>query len=495
MNAGNLAAMKRLLVVFTLVLIVALAGCGGGSSGSNQFGGPPGAGFTNASFSGAYAFKITATNAGGFFTIAGTLQANGNGAITSGTMDINSPGTTGVQTNVSVSGGYTVMSDGRGSVSLLSSVGAVNFSLVMLSAQRALVIRLDAGESASGSLDLQTTSAFSLTAVAGNFAFNFDGVDGPVQHPEVSAGVFTVDTAGDITAGVQDTNHNGVLSTNAPMTIGPLAMSAPVNGRGTLALTTLADGTRHFIYYVISANQIRLLGTDSAPVLSGDAFRQTSTTVSGSFAFTLSGTSTGGPFVAGGIINTDGAGNVLVTSVEDTNNGGVVVQSTAVSGPYAVAVTGRGTMTLNGTIHFAIYPSSAGLQMVQIDTTTIAGGTAFQQSGTFSNSTVNGRYGMNNTGIALNGPPTQFDDVAQFTADGAGNYTGNLDVNRIGLPHLGLAMTGTYALSANGRGAGTLTGVFNPRQNLMYYAASGTHVLFIEIDLLGATVGDIEQQQ
>ncbi len=481
--------MKRLLLVFTLAFIVASAGCGGGSG---HIGGPPPAGgFTNASFTGTYSFTIVGSNTGGFFTIAGSVTANGSGNITSGTVDINSPGTIGVVTNVSATGTYSVKADGRATANLVTTAGTFNFDFVILTAQRALVVRFDGNASASGSLDLQNASAANLTTLAGSFVFNLEGVDGLTQNTEASAGIFTIDASGDITAGVQDTNRNGALSTNAAITITGLAMSAPVNGRGTLAITTIADGTRHFVYYVISANQIRLIETDSAPILTGDAFRQTSTAVSGSFAFTISGQGSIGPLAAGGIINTDGAGNVLNTSMEDVNNGGSISLNVGLSGTYAIAGTGRGTMTLNGTLHFAVYPSTGGIQVLEIDTTTVANGTAFQQSGTFSNSTVNGRYGANITGLLA--PSTEFDSVAQFTASGTGTLSGNLDLNDGGLLSTGLALNGTYNLAASGRATGTLVSTFGT-QNVIYYAVSGTHVLFIEIDTNAVAVGDIEQQ-
>ena len=481
---------QRLLLVSTLafLLVVALAGCGGSSFHSGP---PPTGGFSNSSFTGTYSFTIVGSNTGGFFTIAGSITANGSGTITSGTVDINSPGTIGVATNVSATGSYSVKADGRGTATLTTSAGTFNFDFVILTAQRALVIRFDGNASASGTLDLQNAAAANLLTLAGSFVFNLDGVDGATQNTEASAGIFTIDTSGDVTAGVQDTNRNGVLSTNAAMSIGPLAMSVPVNGRGTLSLTTVADGTRNFVYYVISANQIRLIETDNAPILTGDAFRQTSTAISGSFAFTTSGQSTNGPFAAGGILNTNGSGNILSTSMADSNNGGSVLQNVGLSGTYSVAGNGRGTMVLNGTTNFAIYPSSAGIQLLEIDASTVANGTAFQQSGTFSNATLNGRYGVNVTGLIT--PSTEFDSIAQVMADGAGHFTGNLDMNDGGLLSTGLALNGTYNLAASGRATGSFVSGFGT-QNVIYYAASGTHVLFIEIDHNTVAVGDIEQQ-
>src|SRR5262249_36918333 len=154
-----------------------------------------------------------------------------------------------------------------------------------------------------------------------------------------SAGAFTVDSSGNITSGVQDTNDNGAVSTNVALIPTAAAMSNPTNGRGTLTIP--GSPTLPFAYYVGNVNQLKMVEIDLSPSLAGDAFRQTGTAISGSFAFTVGGVSTGGPFVAGGIINTDGAGHVLGTSMEDVNNGGSISQNVSLSGTYSVAANGR----------------------------------------------------------------------------------------------------------------------------------------------------------
>jgi len=77
--------------------LVALAGCGG----SSAFAPPPVGTFNNASFNGAYAFSFSGTNSLGFFSMAGSLQADGNGHIIAGVEDVNSA--SGVFTNLSIS--------------------------------------------------------------------------------------------------------------------------------------------------------------------------------------------------------------------------------------------------------------------------------------------------------------------------------------------------------------------------------------------------------
>lgn len=486
--------LRAVLSVVVLSLLIVMAGCGSG----NQITTPTPEGFTNANLNGTYSFSVTGTNAGGFFSFAGSLQANGAGSITGGTIDINSPGT-GVQTvntPLALSGSYSVGSDGRTAANLTTAAGNFTIDFVLLSNSSGLVIRFDNNASASGSLDLQNSSAFSTSALAGTFAFNLSGIDAG-GNSDTTVGNFTFNSSGSITTGTQDLNDDGAVLSDSTISGGTVVN--PTGGRGTLTLDT-SNGALDFAFYVIDPNHIRLVSTDTSPVFSGDAFRQaTSFTLSsafpaGSAAFTLAGASAGSPAVAGGILTADGNGNIT-SGTEDMNVNNSLTQNIAVSGTYTMANTGRGTLTLAGTNQsFAIYPTmTGGLLMLDLNTA-IATGTALQQTGTsFSNSTVTGAYGLNFTGVNLN-LGTEVDAVAQFTADGNGNIKGAFDFNNEGALNPSLALTGTYTIGTNGRGTGTLNssaGTFS----VIYYVVSGSKVLFIEADGLQPSVGLFAQQQ
>src|SRR5258708_3878302 len=169
---------KFFLFPLFLFFLFVIAGCGGSS---NLIAGPPQGQFTNASLSGAYAFTATGTNSGGFFTLAGSLQANGSGMITGGVEDINSPGTGVIRTNVAITGTYTVRADGRTMASLVPAAGSglntINLDFVLLSGQSGLLVRFDNAATASGTIDLQNSGAFSNSTLAGAFAFNLSGID------------------------------------------------------------------------------------------------------------------------------------------------------------------------------------------------------------------------------------------------------------------------------------------------------------------------------
>ena len=166
-------ANKRfLLFVVPTIIFLALTGCGGGTSLSFP---PPQGGFTNANLSGPFAFSYIGTDAQGFLAVAGSFQADGNGRITSGAEDINSG--FGVVTNASITGTYTVRADGRGSAALNSTSGNSTLDFVIVAGGHALVTRFDTSAAGSGTMDQQTTSAFSNAALAGTFAFNLAGID------------------------------------------------------------------------------------------------------------------------------------------------------------------------------------------------------------------------------------------------------------------------------------------------------------------------------
>src|SRR5262249_62344550 len=113
---------------------------------------------------------------------------------------------------------------------------------------------------------------------------------------------------------------------------------------------------------------------------------------------------------------------------------------------------GRGFLTLNGasgTTNFIIYPTTSGVQMVQVDLGEASIGAAFNQSGPFSTSTVSGTYGLNLTGVLGN---HEIDATAQFSADGSGHLTGAMDINNGGRV-LSVPCLGGYSfLHSNRRG-------------------------------------------
>ncbi len=476
------------LLVLVLSLLV-LIGCGGSST---KLAGTPTGTFNNASLQGSYAYSFAGNNSYGFFAVTGSFQADGNGHITSGVEDINSG--LGVFTNIAVSGTYTVQADGRGTATINTpTLGSMGLDFVVISSKHALLARFDGNGTGSGTLDLQDPTAFSNTALQGAFAFGLSGVD--INRALLSeAGNFTADGSSAITAGIQDFNDNGIVTTNLPFT-GSYSVSG-TNGRGSATLNT-NSGMVNLTFYIVEANHLKLIETDPSPLLAGDAYRQqgsfSNASLSGPYVFTLGGDSTSNPFVAGGIFNADGNGNVP-SGTEDVNNSGNIGQNISVAGNYSIAANGRGTLTLNSSTasqQYVIYPSTGGLQMLQLSSTIVSSGTAYpQQASAFSNATIQGVYGL--SFIASNGG-SELDSIAQFSATGSGSLSGAQDFNNAGSLSFDLALNGNYSLAANGRGTATLkTSAGNT--NFIIYGVNSSRVLFIEVDTNQIAIGDFEHQ-
>ena len=484
-----MAHQRYSLSVALIVFIIFLAGCGGG--GNSLSFPPPQGGFTSASLSGPFAFSYTGTDAGGFLAVAGSFQADGAGHITSGLQDVNR--SAGIFTSAAITGSYTVRADGRGSINISSPAGNSVIEFVIVAGGHALITRFDANATGSGTIDQQTSSAFSNTALAGQFAFNLAGIDA-VGNPLGVAGAFTSDATGTITSGVDDSNDNGSVITNDP-----LSGSIPVasNGRGTASINT-ARGALSFAYYVADATHLKLVEIDNSLVLGGDAFRQTgpfsASSVSGAFAFTTAGADilSGGPFAAGGVLTSDGV-SAITSGTEDINDAGSLATNVALTGNYTMAANGRGTLTINngaGTFNFVIYPSSGGVLALETDLRFVTGGTALQQTLPVSNGSLSGTYGMNFTGATNSG---EVDSVAEFTADGASKITGIIDVNSSGSVTFGQPLSGTFSVNSNGRTTATLQSSLGT-QNLAVYMVNANRALFVELDGGLVAAGDIRHQ-
>src|SRR5882724_5294107 len=480
-----------LFLALTAALVI-ITGCGGGNSVSFP---PPVGSFTNANLSGPFAFSYTGSDPGGFLAVAGSFVADGAGNITSGTQDINS-GLLNSPTNVAITGTYLVRADGRGTATLNSPapVGTTTLDFVIVAGGHALVTRFDSKATGSGTIDQQTSSAFSNAALAGPFAFSLSGIDtGGI--PLAVGGIFTSDASGTLTAGLDDSNDNGLIVTNDPMT-GSIPVTSA--GRGTATLNT-SRGALTFAYYVVDANHLKIVGTNTLPALGGEAFRQqgtfTNASVSGPFAFTLAGADllSRNPFAAGVVVTSDGAGN-LTNGIEDINDAGFVNTNVPFTGSYTMAANGRGTMTLTttaGTFTFAIYPSSGGVILLETDVRFLTTGTALQQQTTpFTAGSLQGTYGLNFT-ASNNG--SELDSIAEFTADGASKLTGIIDLNNSGGITFGQPLSGTFTVAANGR---TTMALQTPlgTQNLVVYLVNGTRALFVEIDGAVVAAGDIRHQ-
>ncbi len=393
--------------------------------------------------------------------------------------------------------------DGRGQATLVTSTpfGDIILDFVLQNSSHGLVTEFDGNASGSGTLDLQ-----SAATLAGTYAFSLSGADGSSGYPMATVGAFTVGSGGNV-AGVEDFNDANLAYPNEAL-LGTVALgpsSAPATALETSFTSSVAGGPLTFDVYAIDSTHLKFIETDAFEFLAGDAYSQTSTTVStGSLAFTLAGffpfsPTAANPVAAGGFVVTDGQGNITAASSEDVNDGGATstapVNFSAIYSNASSLIPGRFALTdfsnFFGGTQYAAYPSSGGLLLLEIDDSGLLVGAAYPPQTSTSFTAPQG-FGLNFTGINLT-DGVEVDDIAEFaTASTGGTFTGLVDENFApgGAPITpAQVFDGTYIVpDANGRGSlgtTTLNNTLNGGLGISFYSVDGTTFPFIETDTGG----------
>ncbi len=149
--------------------------------------------FNNSSLSGNYIFSLSGIDANGFpFYALGAVTADGFGNITGGEEDLNNVSTGYLQV-ASVTGTYSVGSDGRGTLNLNSSIGSFSYAIAIRALNNAGLNEIDNKViNATGNLEKQTART-GLTAPSGNYAFGFAGSGLNCGRAINSIGVFNLE--------------------------------------------------------------------------------------------------------------------------------------------------------------------------------------------------------------------------------------------------------------------------------------------------------------
>ena len=514
----------QLVVSVILSALMVLAGCGG-SSGTKSTP-PPTGGFSNSNLNGTYVFSVAGSDSGGnYMATVGTFTADGKGNITGGTLDFNDNATAPAPNQAVTGGNYFVGVDGRpssttGLLTLTTAAGNFTFDYVLGSGTQGLMTEFDTFGSGSGTF--QTQSNVTQANINGqSYAFNFSGTSGTgltfcgistggtAVIPLATVGAFTLDASGNISTGVQDFNNNCNSSglTNLPMTGSVSLASVP----GTATLTS-GGTTYSFDVYPVDATHLKFIETDTTTIVAGDAFTQAAAISTGNNVFTVSGfdTTQQGPFAAAGILDADGSGNIKSDSVEDINDNYLATEVTgSITGTYTAVTGGRSVLTftsgfVNGNngagctnCQFAAYPSSGGVELLEIDGAGMTDGTAFAQTPGASLASSQG-YGMNLSGVVLinngSGPtPTEEDDIAEFTNTNGSLSPGVIDFNDTGSTNFGLKFSSSYAADSTVSGRGTITPNSNS-YNLVTYAIDNSSQVVVSVDGVLVGLGSISEQ-
>jgi len=307
----------------------------------------------NFGLSGTYVFDFKGVQGASALSQIGEFTVDGLGNITSGLMDVNSGGA--IASAVPITRGtysVPVNSSGRGTATLVTSSGTLDFSFYMVSQGSAKFVGTDTAVQVSGAVSQQAPNgAFGQASLNGNYAFLLAGTapGGPIA----TAGSFLADGNGHFTSGVVDENNNGVPIPSLPFQPNGSYTITP-NGRGTATFAT-ATRTYTLVFYLGPG------GTNSSAVLqetdsganSDGMFAQqqitpfTLASIQGNYAIATSGASgTSGQSITGQF-GANGSG-VLSSGVVDINTGGILTSGEAVSGTYTTpAANGRSTIVLN----------------------------------------------------------------------------------------------------------------------------------------------------
>ncbi len=360
-----------------------------------------------------------------------------------------------------------------------------------------------------------STASFTETNVAPSvFVFYVSGQEAAGDYYAIAGGL-AFDLSGNILGGEEDYNDGigGVASSGEPTTadtIAPTSATTPssltvdqTTGTGTLVLvdttttTVGVAGTETFTVQFINSNHALITQFDGSATSSGSFDLQSATSLSGNFAFTVSGTDEfGGAVGYGGVFSDAGsAGAGAISGTVDENDEGTLSTGNTLTatdnGVPSTDAYGRGTITGFGDIvndeavslaYYVVGPEVA--RIIDVD---IVSGSA--------DTAVGSAYGQ--------GTVTAFDGTYLGTADvfgvensdfsgevyaGAGNlvpsgavagtagasFTGEGDDDEEGSVVSDSATAGTYTIATNGYGSVTFTTALQDIASFGLYATDPT---------------------
>jgi Putative Ig domain len=301
----------------------------------------------------------------------------------------------------------------------------------------------------------------------GTYSFNFGGAATQQLIGLALNGSFTLSN-GTITAGVFDEN----ASYTAPLVkqkISGGTLIAYTNGLGQLSLT-LPAGTVSFVFAAPASastaandSDIRIIefddvggtGSRGSGVMKLAQAPQPTSAIKGNYAFHFSGSDAQNLQASlVGAFQTDGNGNITGGKADFSDDGKVTNYPT-LTGTYAVDAQNRGSLKLvldaTTTFSYSFYQVSP-TELLGISTDQasvnipVESGSILQQTGPFSNASLNGVAVLELQGLArTQGGSTTDATLGVVTADGKGNVSVSYDEAALKfVPQT--AYTGTYAV-------------------------------------------------
>jgi hypothetical protein len=501
--------------------------------------------YSDHSFTGPYAFSYTGNDSLGFLAVAGSFVANGSGHIVSGVEDLSSF-LTGVKT-VEINGNsstYVIGPDGRGTASVVTTLGQNTWDFVVTTPGHAQITRFDTSATGGGTVDQQSLDALSNSdaVFSGPYVFNLLGADTSF-HPLGLAGKFTANGSGMIpqSASILDVNDDGI-ATPANISTGDTSLEGsyqfdPVftgTGRGTITLTSNATGAnpRIYAFYAVDSPssgpdtnvivRFHLVEIDSDAFVAGDMFAAPAgptPLTAGKYLLTGGGNVLAGAYAWGGVLLSGGSGGVTggtfdANSAGTYNNGAAInscssYTTDATTGRIDLKVftgTGGCPATPNAsTNEYAVYQTSQGTALLlEIDPNALSTATAYQQcvppaaACSASLSLAGGSFAVGLVGQGVfhsDSAAVQPDASGQISisSTGGGVTSGTLDINTFGTTSGADPITTGSTLGtpdSNGRGTATLT-TSDPASTfkLVYYMIDDNTALIFDQDTTPIATG------
>ena len=427
---------------------------------------------------GNYVLQAQGSQGGSPYQIVAVVTLDGQGNITAGEQTLNSAAQfVSVSDSIVPSGSsYFIGSDGRGTITLNDTAfGSEIFSLVFLNDgsqnPQALISQAGidgTGAVSSGTMDFQT----STTLPTGSYAFVSSGIVSQFGYvlPSALGGIFTIDANNNVSGLSDEAFGSRTVQSGSPIcTTPPCTVSAPDSfGKVTFNLTPGYGYLFHpvsvqFTGYVVDPSHVRLMESDFAvnPVpfgltggvaiaqSSGSAGNFTSSSLSGSYVFELTGVdlspnnSVGSPstLTSVGLFTSDGSLNLNngftdTSLLYDTNQNVQLGQqgaqiSAGFSGTYSVDSTGRAALSLSNfspavlpsyspTLIFYLTDKQNPSQALILESgpppnyRSVATGNAYPRATSFS--PLSGDYGISLTQVTFGG---EIDATGQMTANSA----------------------------------------------------------------------------
>jgi len=319
------------------------------------------------------------------------------------------------------------------------------------------------------------------TIAAGAAAVTFNAV---VQNDSSNKGVSWALNASGTTTSCDPTCGSLSAQTTTSVTYTPpAAVPGSPNNAPTLVATSVADTTKS------DSDSFTITATSS----------NNNAELKGQYAFLVGGfdDATGKQFAYIGSLTADGAGNIT-SGIEDINLPSAVKSSLAITGTYSVGTDNRGMATItsssgSNTFAFSVGSISGGVagkvHIIEFDDSNGTSGRRgsgvayLQTAAAFNLASITGPYAFQFVGQEVNAG-TRLVDIGSLTANGTGSVSGTLDSNSSGTFSGNNAFSSTIstgaATSTNGRVTIALTS--GGTGNSVGYIVSANRILVMTTD-------------